>query len=105
MNDTIPPEITRRIRAETESILSKADDEREFREEMLRTVTEIRVNLTHLIDSFQNHQEEDRQQFKQVNQSIGGTLTIKHVVTAAAIAAAISGAVYFIITIAQAVKP
>lgn len=103
MNDTIPPELAIRYKAELERIMRKSEDER--RDELLQAVTEIRVNTSHLIERMQKHEEDDRRQFQQVNQSIGGTLTIKHVVTAAAIAAAISGAVYFIITIAQAVKP
>lgn len=79
MTDTLPPELTRRIIAETAAAMSKADDEREFRERVLEDVTEIRVTMQHLVERLQKHEEDDRQNFRQVNQSIGGALSLKQI--------------------------
>ncbi len=79
MKDTLPPETERRIRIATDLVLHKADDDRQFREEMLKTVTKMDVKLDHITERMLDHEMEDERRFSSVNQSIGGALTLKQI--------------------------
>ncbi len=79
MSDTLPPALERRIRAETELVLHKADDDRQFREEMLRTVTRMDVKIDHITERMQDHEEDDERKFQSIRMSIDGALTLKQI--------------------------
>ncbi len=79
MSDTLPPEIERRIRVETEIALHKAADDRGFREEMLRLTTRMAVTIEHIAERQRQHELEDERKFARIGMSIDGALTLRQV--------------------------
>lgn len=99
-------EAAQRIARETAELLSKADNEREYREHVLVTLAKMDVKLDHLTEQFERHVDDDDRKFAAVNQTIGGTLSLKTVGMAVAVATAIAGAITFVVWIVSLVaKP
>lgn len=110
MTDTRPGEIGRldrqRIAQETAELLHKADNEREYREYVLVTLAKMDVKLDNLGEQFDRHVVDDERKFASVHQSIGGSISLKHIGMAVAVATSIAGAIAFVVWIVSLVtKP
>lgn len=110
MIDTVPGAIGReaaqRIARETAELLKIANNEREYREHVLVTLTRMDAKLDALADRQERHENDDERRFNSVNQSIGGTLSLKAVGMAVAVATSIAGAIAFVVWIVSLVaKP
>lgn len=84
-------------------MLSKADNEREYREHVLVTLAKMDVKLDNLCERLERHEEEDDRKFTAVTQSIGGTINLKTVGMAVAVASAIAGSIVFVVWIVREV--
>lgn len=109
-NSTRPGELGRidrqRIAQETADLLHKADNERDYREHVLVTLARMEVKQDVLQASFIEHVKLDDQRFGSVHQSIGGTLSLKAIGMAVAVATSIAGAIVFVVwTVSLVAKP
>lgn len=59
--------------------MSKADDEREFREEVLRSIVRHDVKIDQIIERQVRHEHDDERRFTGMTQSIDGALTLKQI--------------------------
>jgi hypothetical protein len=107
VNTTRPGELGRidrqRIAQETANLLQKADNEREYREHVLVTLARMEVKQDVLQTSFVEHVRLDDQRFGTVTQSIGGSINLKHIGMAVAIATSIAGAIAFVVWVVSLV--
>lgn len=107
MSITRPGELGRldrqRIAQETAELLRKADNEREYREHILVTLAKMDVKLDNLTEQFEKHVNDDDRKFAAVHQSIGGSISLKTVGMAVAVASAIAGSIVFVVWIVREV--
>lgn len=70
-----PADLARRIGREVADVLSSSavDNDQRFREEMLTRAVRTEVKLDALIEDFDSHKQEDRQNFTAVTMQIGGS--------------------------------
>jgi hypothetical protein len=96
-------EAAQKIAQETAALLN---DERAYREHVLVTLARMDVKLDNLAERLERHEEDDDRKFTAVTQSIGGSISLKTVGMAVAVASAIAGSIVFVVWIVtQVAKP
>lgn len=96
--DSTDPRELSRWKAEREQLERLVGNDREFREEVLVSLTELKAGMTSLQRGFDDHVKHDENRFDRVNQSIGeNTGKLQYILGGAAVAVFIIGLVAAVI--------
>lgn len=101
--DTTDPRELQRWKAEREQLERLVGNDRDFREEVLVSLTELKAGMGSLQRSFEDHVKSDENRFDKVNQSIGDSSgKLQYMFGGAAVLAFV---VMAVIAIARLVQP